>query len=90
MERAAMRAGILQFEHGDSALMGQIVRLADRARRGARPRQAPRPLGESAYFCTRCEADRFLLYPAGLVQCANCGAQMENLGVAERPPEESS
>jgi len=70
--------------------MGQVVRLADRARRGARPRQAPKPLGESAYFCTRCESDRFLLYPGGLVQCANCGAQMENLDIAERPPVESA
>jgi hypothetical protein len=33
----------------------------------------------------RCEADRFLLYPSGEVQCASCGAQIENLAVAEQP-----
>jgi len=66
--------------------MGQVVRLADRVRRNTAQREAPKPLGASAYFCTRCEADRFLLYPGGAVQCAGCGAQMGNLQVAERDP----
>jgi ribosomal protein L37AE/L43A len=61
--------------------MGQVVRLAERQRK----RQPRKSLGERLYFCTRCEADSFLLYPSGLVQCAHCGAQMENLAVRETP-----
>jgi hypothetical protein len=64
--------------------MGQVVRLADRRRRAAMRRSPPAPLGASAYYCMRCDGDRFLLYPGGAVQCASCGAQMDNLAVGER------
>jgi hypothetical protein len=70
-------------EQGDCQLMGQVVRLADRARNRPGHRPAPGPLGARAYYCTHCDGDRFMLYPGGAVQCAACGAQMENLAVAE-------
>lgn len=63
--------------------MGQIFRLADRVRRRAAPSSSHQALGESTFYCMRCEADRFLLYPNGAVQCASCGAQIENLAVGE-------
>ncbi len=68
--------------------MGQVVKLAERkARRVASRSGAPRLLGERTYFCMGCDTDRFLLYPEGTVQCAHCGALMENLRIAdERPP----
>jgi DNA-directed RNA polymerase subunit RPC12/RpoP len=68
--------------------MGQVVRFAERVLRRAEQSPSRQPLGESSYYCMRCEADRFLLYPSGEVQCASCGAQIENLAVAERPREE--
>jgi len=61
--------------------MGQVFRFVDRARRNVATRRSTKPLAPNAYFCTRCEADRFLLYPGGMVQCAICGAQMDNLSV---------
>ena len=67
--------------------MGQVVRLANRIRRNPGGRESARPLGTKAYYCRRCEADRFLLYAEGLVQCAGCGAQLENLTVAELGPQ---
>jgi len=63
--------------------MGQIFRLADRAKHRHAPDPSRQPLGASAYYCMRCEADRFLLYPNGEIQCASCGAQIENLAVGE-------
>lgn len=63
--------------------MGQIVRLSDRKRAGA-PQHRREPLAAQAYFCTRCDTDRFLLYPGGEVQCAHCGARLDNLVVRER------
>jgi hypothetical protein len=63
--------------------MGQIIRLAERVRRKATRSAAPKPLGSSAYYCTRCEDDRFRLFTEGEVQCASCGAQMRNLGIGE-------
>ena len=62
--------------------MGQVVRRANFFKRNPGRRQPAEPLAASAYYCTRCEADRFLLYPGGLVQCASCGAQIENLAVS--------
>ena len=70
--------------------MGQLFRLAGRARKNAAPRKTPEPLGASAFYCMRCAADRFLLYPEGLVQCAACGAQMENLAIADCAPAEGA
>ncbi|MEW5863047.1 MAG: hypothetical protein AB1773_05565 [Pseudomonadota bacterium] len=64
--------------------MGEVVRIADRQRRRSERRREPRRLlAERLYYCTRCEAESFILYPTGLVQCASCGAQMENLAVRE-------
>jgi hypothetical protein len=71
--------------------MGQVVRLSDRGKRSTAPQYARRPLAARAYFCMRCDTDRFLLYPGGEVQCAHCGARLDNLAVSERacPPRES-
>ena len=44
---------------------------------------SPRLLGEQTYFCMNCDTDRFLLYPDGRVQCAQCGSLMENLHIAD-------
>jgi len=64
--------------------MGQVVKLADRkARRGAARGASLRLLGQQTYFCMGCDTDRFLLYPGGRVQCAQCGSLMENLRVSD-------
>ena len=64
--------------------MGQVVKLAERrARRIAKRSGSPRLLGERTYFCMGCDTDRFLLYPEGTVQCAHCGALMENLRISD-------
>lgn len=64
--------------------MGQVVKLADRkARRSATRGTSLRLLGEQTYFCMGCDTDRFLLYPGGRVQCAQCGSLMENLRVSD-------
>ena len=64
--------------------MGQVVKLADRkARRVAARGNSPRLLGQQTYFCMGCDTDRFLLYPGGRVQCAQCGSLMENLRVSD-------
>jgi hypothetical protein len=66
--------------------MGQVLFLADRARKNTaarRPSGPPKPLGESNYYCMRCAGDHFLLYPGGMVQCTDCGAKMSNLIVGE-------
>ncbi len=64
--------------------MGQIYRLKDRRNMRAAPQHPTGPLAPHAFFCMRCDTDRFLLYPGGEVQCANCGARLENLQVSER------
>ena len=71
--------------------MGQVVKLAERrAKRIAARGASPRLLGGRTYFCMGCDTDRFLLYPDGRVQCAQCGSLMENLRVADdAPPSES-
>ncbi len=66
--------------------MGQVVRLESRRKRAPAAQPAAGPLQSHAYFCTRCDTDRFLLYPGGAVQCANCGAQLHNLEIAEKAP----
>jgi hypothetical protein len=66
--------------------MGQVVKFAERkAKRIASGRGATRLLEERTYFCMGCDTDRFLLYPSGRVQCAHCGAEMENLSVSDNP-----
>ena len=62
--------------------MGQVVDLAERKSRKVAGRST-RLLEERTYFCMACDTDRFLLYPGGRVQCAHCGAQMENLRVSD-------
>ena len=66
--------------------MGQVVKLAERRPRRITGRGALRLLGDRTYFCMGCDTDRFLLYPGGRVQCAQCGALMENLGVSDESP----
>jgi hypothetical protein len=71
--------------------MGQVLRFAERkTKRVASQRVSPRRLGEQTYFCMGCDADRFLLYPEGRVQCAHCGALMENLRVSDESPPTAS
>ena len=66
--------------------MGQIVKLADRRTRNVAGGGPTRLLEEMTYFCMACDTDRFLLYPGGRVQCAHCGAQMENLQISDSAP----
>ena len=67
--------------------MGQVVKLTERkVRRMASRERSTRLLGEQTYFCMGCDTDRFLLYPEGRVQCAHCGALMENLRIADESP----
>jgi len=64
--------------------MGEVVKLVERrVKRIAGRGVSPRLLDEQAYFCVGCDTDRFLLYPSGRVQCAQCGALMENLRVSD-------
>ncbi len=64
--------------------MGEVVKLVEHStRRTAGRGPSPRRLGEQTYFCVGCDTDRFLLYPGGRVQCAHCGALMENLRVSD-------
>ncbi len=68
--------------------MATIVDLSDfRATRTAEPREAPAPQAGIKpgphYFCTRCETDRFRLFSSGSVHCAQCGALMRNITVAD-------
>jgi len=67
--------------------MGQVLKLPDRGWKNAaarRPSGPPKPLGANNYYCTRCAGDRFLLYSCSSVQCADCGAKMDNLAIGER------
>ena len=68
--------------------MGQLVKLADRRTPKRASGSATRLLDEKTYFCMACDTDRFLLYPGGRVQCAHCGAQMENLQISDSAPPE--
>ena len=64
--------------------MGEVVKLVERRTKRVAGRGAsPRLLGEQTYFCMGCNTDRFLLYPGGRVQCAHCGALIENLHVCD-------
>jgi hypothetical protein len=73
----------LAVNRQEERAMGRIVRLTDRVRRRAAAQQATAPLAPRVYFCMRCDASRFLLYPEGSVQCACCGARIDNLCIAE-------
>jgi len=67
--------------------MGQVLRLPDRGWKNAaapRPSGPPKPLAANNFYCMRCSGDRFLLYSCSSVQCADCGAKMDNLSVNER------
>jgi len=66
--------------------MGQVVKLSERRSKRVAGGNTPRLLGERTYFCMGCDTDRFVLYPGGRVQCAHCGALMENLGVSDKLP----
>jgi len=52
--------------------------------RGARraPDRGVKPARGSAYYCTRCGAERFVLAASGMIHCAPCGAWMRNIIVA--------
>lgn len=64
--------------------MAKVLRMSD-----FRPPQkaAPEPVSERdskpAYFCMRCDTDRFKLYPTGVVRCANCSAIMRNISFSD-------
>ena len=64
--------------------MGRVVHLSDFRKPGKAPlSRAPAPDPEPAYYCMRCDADVFNLYPSGLVKCTSCGAVIRNILVAE-------
>ena len=63
--------------------MGQMIRMSDfRKAAKALQRDAPAPDAGPAYYCMRCDADLFKLFPSGLVQCSSCGAAIRNILVA--------
>lgn len=75
--------------------MATIVNLSDyRDERKAGRRAQPAPEAGVKpgphYFCTRCESDRFKLFSSGTVHCAQCGALMRNITVAESEHGKSS
>lgn len=64
--------------------MGLVVRLSDFRKPGkALQSRARAPNPEPAYYCMRCNADLFKLYPSGLVKCTDCGAVIRNIVVAQ-------
>ncbi len=68
--------------------MATIVNLSDyrdERKAGQRAPAAPQAGIKPGphYFCTRCESDRFKLFSSGMVHCAQCGALMRNITVAE-------
>ena len=73
------------MNHKDNeAAMAQILRLAEfRKQKKTRHGEASAPDLAPAYYCMRCDADWFKLYPSGLVQCAGCGAVMRNILIAK-------
>ena len=64
--------------------MGRVVQMSEfRKTRKVPLRNAAAADPEPAYYCIRCDADVFNLYPSGLVKCTNCGAVIRNVAVAE-------
>lgn len=60
--------------------MGLVVRLSDfRKPAKALRSHAASPDPEPAYYCMRCDADLFKLFPSGLVKCTHCGAVIRNI-----------
>jgi hypothetical protein len=72
----------IKLQDGDE-LTAHIVRLSEHRRR-LRPAAKPSTGQPEHYFCLRCDADQFKLFPGGTVNCARCGALMSNLTVAEK------
>ena len=67
--------------------MAQIIQLAEfRRQKKTRHGKASTPAPAPAYYCMRCDADWFKLYPSGLVSCAGCGAVMRNILIANSDP----
>jgi len=61
----------------------KIIDLSDyRSKHTASLRDASTPAAAAAYYCKRCDADRFRLRASGEVRCANCAALMSNVLVA--------
>jgi hypothetical protein len=69
--------------HDGDELTAHIVQLSEHRRR-LRPAPRPSTAQPEHYFCLRCDADQFRLFPGGTVNCARCGALMYNLAVAEK------
>ena len=66
--------------------MATIVNLSDYRGERKAGRRTPPEAGIKPgphYFCTRCESDGFKLFSSGVVHCAQCGALMRNITVAE-------
>ena len=61
--------------------MGQMIRMSD-FRKPAKALPGDAPDAGPAYYCMRCDADLFKLFPSGLVQCSSCGAVIRNILVA--------
>jgi hypothetical protein len=83
---ASAQSGDIAFTCIEGAPMAQLLHLPDRGLKNVaarRPSGPPKPLAANNYYCIRCVGDHFLLYPGGAVQCTDCGAKMENLGVTE-------
>lgn len=68
-----------------SAVMGQLIRLADYLE-NREPRAATAPEREEPreYFCTRCRGQSFRLLHNGEVNCARCSALITNIRVARK------
>ncbi|MGH7865990.1 MAG: hypothetical protein ACREQB_13445 [Candidatus Binataceae bacterium] len=68
--------------------MGLVVRFAEfqQQPKKARHPRVSAPDAGPAYYCMRCNADSFKLYPSGLAQCASCGAVMRNIAIAGSDP----
>ena len=64
--------------------MGRVVQMSEFRKAGKAPQRAAAAADpEPAYYCMRCDADVFNLYPSGLVKCTSCGAVIRNILVAE-------
>ena len=60
--------------------MAKVFRMSDfRPPQPVAPEFPSERDAKPAYFCMRCDTDRFKLYPAGVVRCANCSAVMRNI-----------